>query len=132
MANAKASGKDAEPKASKVGAITPPPLTRGRKGHKVEPEIVAGMVETLATGDWAIVTDDSDNPIPFKVDDPGDDKAHRRARHRANTAAVRHKKAILNDPNNDHDDPDAITTRVWENESGVYVFAVGLKPADDE
>lgn len=115
-----------------VGTIEPPPITRGGRGSQVLPETVTAMVEGMQAGSFVTVYDDEGNPPKFIAKDDSD-KAHNAAKQRANTAAARHKKAIVNSPDSPYDDPKAIQTRVWRLDELTYTFAIGEKPtATDE
>lgn len=116
---------------AKAGAITPPPVSRGGRKSTIPAEVVADMVEAITGGSFATAFDDSGNPVAFLADGKSD-KAIAKARQQANTAAMRHKKAILNSPDNDYSDPKSLMTRVWESEEGTFVFAIGEKPAKDD
>lgn len=122
----------ANAKAKSAIAVTPPAILRGGRKSKVDPAVIAAMVETIESGDFAGVPDTStDSGLVEYKSESGSDQARRKARNTANSAAVRHKKAIVNSPDNGIDDAGELKTRVWEAAENVFVWAVGPKVTGD-
>ena len=121
-------------KAKASVTVTPPAISRGGRKSQITPETIASMVEDIENGAFAAVPDpDTDSGlIEYPTKDGSDsDKARKAARGAANSVAVRHKKAIINDPDNGIDDPAELKTRVWEVADNVFVWAVGPKASAD-
>ena len=127
---AKTQDKDDSEQGATVMAVEPPPISRGGRSSQVLPQTVTSMIETIQSGSYATVTDKDGNQMKF-VANPNTDKGHAAAKQRANTVAMRHKKAIVNDPDSPYDDPKQLQTRVWPLDEITYTFAVGEKPTAD-
>jgi len=116
----------------KAIAMTPPAVSRGGRKSNIDPEVVAVMVPIIEGGDYAGVPDaDTESGALEYPAESGSDKARAKARNAANSAAVRHKKAIVNSPDNDFDKPALLKTRVWEVRENVFTWAVGPKSISD-
>ena len=121
-------------KGKAVITVTPPAISRGGRKSQVPAEVISLMAETIKGGDYAGVPASTDSGLVEFVSESGSDSARKKAKGAANSAAVRHKKAIVNSSDNDIDDPATLRTRVWEARENVFVWAVGPKPvaSDDD
>lgn len=110
--------------------LEPPKSARPGRKPSVNAELIASLAETIAKGEWVGVPDGNGGVLGVKPDSDSE-KDIAKARAKAGSLAMRHKKAIINSDANEINDPKQIKSRVWE-QDGVFIFAIGPKNTEDE
>lgn len=89
-----------------VGAVSPPPVQRGRKGQEIPDDVLANFESTMRQG-WA-----------------GDGKTYEN-RPAATKAVNDYKSALVR--NGHAQDKSEITSRIWQDENDNWVLALSYK-----